>query len=135
MNPFFSKARVTDHQDIIIKYVAKLCHRISSFAGSQEIMDLGAAATAVTRDIAYEYILGKNYDDLDQDDFNAAVVVAGQGSGSTWRLGKHVRWFIPFMQSLPKSWIMKIVDGAMQKFFEHLEVNNFEVCVLFLPFS
>lgn len=123
LNPYFAKNKITANQFQAKEYIAKLCDRIRSFAASGEVFNLGAASTAVSRDITYKYVIGKNYDDLGQDDFNLPILASGRGSGSSWRVGKHVRWLIPLMTSLPISLVMKIADKNMQVFLLHIQVS------------
>ena len=81
LNPFFSKARVSGHQDMIDQHLDKLCDRISVFAESCETFNFGAAITAFVRDVAFDFILGKSYKSLDHDDFDEVMVAASSGSG------------------------------------------------------
>ncbi|XDG05685.1 hypothetical protein ABKA04_005300 [Annulohypoxylon sp. FPYF3050] len=87
--PFFSKAKVASSQDMIKRRVARLCDRISGIAKSGGKVNLGAAVTAMARDVSMEFILGKTYNSLDSDDFDVAVIHAAQGAGPLWRITKH----------------------------------------------
>ncbi|KAI1441145.1 cytochrome P450 [Annulohypoxylon stygium] len=73
LNPFFSKANVRNRQDMIDRHLGKLCDRIFAFAVSRETFNFGAAITAFARDVAFDFILGKNYGSLDKDDFDEAM--------------------------------------------------------------
>lgn len=76
---YFSKTRVSSRQDMIQSHVDKLCDRLTKSAGSDEIIDLGAAVTAMVRDIAFEFILAKSTNSLDQQDFDVDILQVVQG--------------------------------------------------------
>lgn len=125
LNPFFSKAKVSAWQDRITFHVERLCARITAFAESGSRFDLGAAVAAVAKDVATEFLLGKSYDSIGADDFDANLVVATAGAGSMWRTGKFVRWFSPLLQGIPPEWMVKIADPVMAQFFRAMVVSHF----------
>jgi hypothetical protein len=110
LNAYFSKAKVASQQDVVRRNVDKFCARISGFEGKSRSVDLGAATSAFTRDVAIEYILGRKHNSLEKEDFNAVMTTVFQDSRSMWRLTKHVRWFGPFIFSLPIDWVIKTAD-------------------------
>ncbi|KAJ3577268.1 hypothetical protein NPX13_g3298 [Xylaria arbuscula] len=61
VNPFFSKANVAAKSGIILRLVKQLCSRIDEFADESNVtkLSLNAAISALTRDVATEFILGK----------------------------------------------------------------------------
>ncbi|SPO04666.1 related to cytochrome P450 CYP3/CYP5/CYP6/CYP9 subfamilies [Cephalotrichum gorgonifer] len=121
LNPFFSKARVVSHLGLIQRHVEKLCARLSELAKSKMTFDLGAATTAVSRDIANEFIIGKHYNSLGKEDFDVAQVIASQGGGKMWRTTKFVRWFAPALRLIPPEWVMAAIsDPAMKEFFQYI---------------
>ncbi|KAI0475699.1 cytochrome P450 [Xylariaceae sp. FL0804] len=117
LSPFFSKAKVSNQQDMIMRHVQRLSDRLSGFAASQKTVDVGAAFTAFVRDVVNEYIFGKHYDDLGKEDFDPGMVVAAQAGGLMWRVTKFVRFFGPLMRSIPPRWIMAVSDPAMKCWF------------------
>lgn len=88
-----------------------------------ETLNFGAAITAFTRDVAFEFILGKSYKSLDADDFDEAMLSATRGSGKIWRLGKHIRFVGPFLKAVPTDWVIKYGDHVTQIFFRFLKEN------------
>lgn len=86
--------------------------------------DLGAAASAYTRDTANEYIVGKQYGELGDKDFGLELSNASQGGGFMWRTTKHIRWFGPTMRSIPIDWIMKSADEGTKAFLRYLQVSS-----------
>ncbi|KAI1495963.1 cytochrome P450 [Biscogniauxia marginata] len=123
LNPFFSKAKVSSRQDMIDRYLGKLCDRISVFAESRETFNFGAAITAFVRDVAFDFILGKSYKSLDRDDFDQAMVTASSGSGQVWRATKHLRFIGPVLKSVPIDWIIKYGDHGTKLFFRFMKEN------------
>ncbi|KAK4233754.1 hypothetical protein C8A03DRAFT_47769 [Achaetomium macrosporum] len=117
--PLFSKAKIAARQDVIHKNVDRLCRRISNFAGMT--FNLGAAMSAFTRDIANEFIIGKEYNELDQEDFNVALSITSTGAGAFWRTTKFIRWFGPALRSIPAEWAMKTADEGTKSFLRYLQ--------------
>ncbi|ROW17019.1 hypothetical protein VPNG_01431 [Cytospora leucostoma] len=123
LSPFFSKAKVSNQQDMIMNHVQALFDRLSSFATSRKTVDLGAAFTAFVRDMVNEYIFGKHYNDLAKEDFDAGMVVAAQAGGFLWRITKFIRFFGPLMRSIPPQWIMAVSDPVMKDFFRFMIIS------------
>ncbi|KAM4056183.1 cytochrome p450 [Hirsutella rhossiliensis] len=122
LSAFFSKANVAAKQEIIRRRTAQLCGRIAEFAGDRTAaVNLGTAMSAFARDVAIEFILGKRYNNLESKDFSAAFTNVLQGAGAVWRITKHVRWFGPFMKSLPPSLVAKLGDEGPKGFFAFLK--------------
>jgi len=117
----FSKAKIAARQDIIHKNVDKLCKRISALAGTT--FNLGAATSAFARDIANEFILGKEYNELDTEDFNIGLSVSSAGAGTFWRTTKFIRWFGPALKAIPIDWVMKSADKNTKSFLRYLKVS------------
>ncbi|KAI1379801.1 cytochrome P450 [Hypoxylon crocopeplum] len=123
LSPFFSKVKVSNQQDMIMRHVEALFDRLSGFAASRKTVDLGAAFTAFVRDVINEYIFGKHYNDLGKEDFDAGMVVAAQAGGLLWRTTKFIRFFGPLMRSIPPQWIMAVSDPVMKEFFRFMIIS------------
>ncbi|KAI1325095.1 trichodiene oxygenase [Xylariaceae sp. FL0255] len=121
--PFFSKAKVSNQQATIARHVETLCGRLSNIAQRRwdNTVNLGAAVTALARDVSFEFILSKNYNSLNSEDFDVAVSHAAEGAGRLWRLTKHIGFIFPIVNSIPIDWAMKISDDAMKTFFVHMK--------------
>lgn len=119
--PFFSKPNVAALEDLVRRNIEKLRQHISQFSGTT--FNLGAAISAFTRDTANEYIVGKAYNELDQDDFGIGLSIASQGAGVFWRTTKHVRWFGTMLRAIPISWAMKSADEGTKSFLHYLQVR------------
>ncbi|KAI0517465.1 cytochrome P450 [Xylaria bambusicola] len=123
VNPFFSKATVAAKSDIISRLVEQLCTRIDEFADESSMtkLSLSAAISALTRDVATEFILGKRYKNLEVQDFNQSLAIILQNSGSLWRITKHLRWYGPLMQSIPMWLVERTADQGVRNFFDFLK--------------
>lgn len=120
--PFFSKQHAVARQDMLRRNLDKLCRRIDNLSGTP--FNLGAAISAFTRDSANEFIVGKEYNELDLDDFGVGLSIASSGAGSFWRITKHVPWFGPALKSIPPEWMMKVADEGTQSFFRYLQQSE-----------
>lgn len=119
LNAYFSKSRVVRHQDMIIRKLEKLCGRIGEFAKAGRVIDLGAAISAFQRDASTEYVLGKDYNSLDQPDFSVGMTRIMHGGGRMWHLTKHIRWYGPAMLSIPKEFLIKSADPDTSNFMRY----------------
>jgi hypothetical protein len=124
LNPFFAKAKIASRTDVIDNNIDKLCFRLSQYAGTNKVIDIGAAISALTRDVAVEFILGKSYNDLEQEDFGVGMTNVFQANGSIWRITKHLPWLGPTMRAIPIDVMMRISDKDMQGFFKFLKVST-----------
>ncbi|KAH9883455.1 trichodiene oxygenase [Xylariomycetidae sp. FL2044] len=115
--PFFSKPSVLTRLDVLQRNVDKVCRRVSELARTD--VDIGAVISAFSRDSANEFVLGKQYNELDQDNFGVALSVASQGAGVFWRTTKHIRWFGPAMKAIPIDWATKVADDGTLPATEH----------------
>ncbi|KAI0513333.1 cytochrome P450 [Xylaria bambusicola] len=77
---FFSRAKVISQQEIIRRNADKLCNRLSRVSDSAKTVNVGAAISAMARDVSFEYILGRSHNSLDSEDFDVAVLYAAKGA-------------------------------------------------------
>jgi cytochrome P450 len=120
--PLFSKQHVEAQQEILRRNIDKLCGRISNLAGTT--FNLGAAISAFTRDSANEFIVGKEYNELDLNDFGIGLSIAWSGAGAFWRMTKHVPWFGPALKAMPIEWAMKAADEGTLSFLRYLQQSK-----------
>jgi hypothetical protein len=123
LNAYFSKARVASRQDLIHRKVDSLCHRIAEFAGTRRPLDIGAVFSAFQRDVSTDYVLGKNYDNLKEDDFGVTMTHFMQGGGRMWCLTKHLRWYGPLMHAAPRDFLIKNADANTASFMLYSNVS------------
>ncbi|KAG9241457.1 trichodiene oxygenase [Calycina marina] len=122
--PFFSKARVGAHHELIRRHLHTLCGRITAFASSGTEFDLGAAISALTRDVANEFILSKHQNQLDAEDFDAGMTNVFQKSNFMWRITKFFPWFGPIMLSIPPTWLTKVADEHTNALLQYIIQNE-----------
>lgn len=113
---------VVARQDILRRNVAKLCQRISNLSGTT--FNLGAAISAFARDSANEFIVGKEYNELDLEDFGIGLSIASQGAGVFWRTTKFIRWFGPALRAMPIDWAMKAADEGTKSFLRFIQQSE-----------
>lgn len=126
LGPYFSKAKVAARQDLIQRHLEKLRGRVARYAGEGEktttTFDLGAAVTALARDVANEYILGKSYGSLTREDFDVAFTAMNAGRGARmWRVNKQVPWILPALRCVLMDWIVGMADEKTRVFFRLLQ--------------
>ncbi|KAK7428184.1 hypothetical protein QQZ08_005250 [Neonectria magnoliae] len=126
LNPCFSKATVASRQGMIRKKLVRLCERISEFAETGRVLDIGAAISAFQRDVLTNYVLGKSYDDLEKEDFNAGMMIVAQAGGKVWRLTKHFPWYGPTLLSIPKDFLIKHGDELTANFMRYGKASEEE---------
>jgi hypothetical protein len=113
-NTFFSKATVSNRQQIIQNRLSDLCDRIQEYDGSSRALSIETTISAFAGDVATEYIIGKSYDNLGRQDFNANMTNVLQSSGAIWRITKHVRFLGPTLKALPIPIVEKMGDDGGQ---------------------
>ncbi|KAM7208561.1 putative cytochrome P450 E-class, group I [Naviculisporaceae sp. PSN 640] len=130
LNAYFSKASVVRRQDLIDRKIEKLCARIAEFAGTRKPIDLGAAISAFQRDVSTDFVLGKDYNNLDQPDFGVGMTLTMQGGGTVWRLTKHIRWYGPALHSIPKDFLIKNADPDTASYLRYAKDSEEETARL-----
>ncbi|KAI9159110.1 Cytochrome P460 monooxygenase [Paramyrothecium foliicola] len=100
----------------------KLCNRISSLSGTRKTLDIDAAMSAFTRDVALEFLLDKRYNNLDASDFNGSMATIFQNAGIIWQITEHIRWCGPLLQSIPLSFLERVSNGGAREFFIYLRI-------------
>lgn len=119
---------MTNQQDIIRRNADKLCHRLSKIAADtpgKRIVNLGAAISAFSRDVSFEYTLGRGHNSLDSEDFDLAVLHLARGVGPLWRITKHVGPVFHVVNRIPLDWMIWILDEKTRSFFTHMQVTNY----------
>ncbi|KAK6825858.1 cytochrome P450 monooxygenase, partial [Apiospora arundinis] len=81
LNHFFSKSRIAARQGVIDRNVLIFCERISEFAISGKMVDIGAAISALMRDVTCELLVNKTYAHLKSEDFHVHVTNMLQTGG------------------------------------------------------
>lgn len=131
LNPFFSRQKVTALEPLLHNQVEKLSRRFEEFASSGKVLPVGYAYPAFTMDIITEYAMNKSYNSMDHEHFNCDMANFARSIGPVWHIGKHFRWFVPVMKSMPM-WIALRLNPpiATWKVFEDVCISRF----IFTPF-
>lgn len=99
------------------------------FADSKRCIDIGAAISAFQRDVSTDFVLGKDYRSLDQEDFGIGMTHVMQAGGQMWRLTKHIRLYGPAMLSIPKNFLIKHADRDTASFMRYVKVREIITCI------
>lgn len=130
INPYFSRAAIAqlEAQSIRAK-VELLCGRLQEHAspsstaaagGGGEVVDVGAAMTALTLDVISEYCYGDCYDCLRDPAFAPQWKRAMQGGFESTNVTKHFIWLLRLMNSLP-AWLAVKMNPDIAVFVEWKE--------------
>jgi hypothetical protein len=109
---------------MILDKVKKLWERINNYSISESELNLGAALSATTTDVATEYILGESYDNLNRTDFNQDLMNMLQASGDMWQATKHIRFLGPMMKAMPLSVLERSGGSDIKAFVVFLKVGD-----------
>ena len=85
--------------DVIKRNMHKLCDRISALADAWRAFDLGTAIPAVVRDVAFDFILGRNDMSVEKEDSMGR-------SRQVWQTTKHLRFIGPMLKCVPIDWLI-----------------------------
>ncbi|KAK8024999.1 hypothetical protein PG990_002822 [Apiospora arundinis] len=124
LNHFFSKVRVSAQQEVIDRHIVVFYNRMLQFAVTGKMVDLGAAISALTRDIVCDFLLNKSYAHLEKEDFNVQVTDMFQSGGTIWRVSKHIRWFAPALRAIPMSIMERVADPGTKAFFSYIQASE-----------
>lgn len=128
VNPYFSKAAIAQLEaESIRAKVDLLCERLREHAspssaaagtgGGEEVVDVGAAMTALTLDVISEYCYGDCYDCLQDPAFAPQWKRAMQGGFESTNVTKHFIWLLRLMNSLP-AWLAVKMNPDIAVFVE-----------------
>lgn len=122
LSPFFSKAKVAGRQDLIRRHAENLSRCLATFPESGALMDLSAATSAFTKNVATEFILDKSFNNLDRD-FTADPNANPSSMGHLWRITKHIPWYGPIMRKIPSGWLSKTktVNEATARHLDYIK--------------
>lgn len=118
VNPYFSRAAIAQLEaESIRAKVGLLCERLQehvssssaaagagAVGGEEEVVDVGAAMTALTLDVITEYCYGDCYDCLRDPAFAPQWKRAMQGVFESTNVTKHFIWLLRLVNSLP-AWL------------------------------
>ncbi|KAG6355076.1 hypothetical protein INS49_004157 [Diaporthe citri] len=131
VNPYFSRAAIAQLEaESIRAKVELLCERLREHAspssaaaggasaeGGGEVVDVGAAMTALTLDVISEYCYGDCYDCLRDPAFAPQWKRAMQGGFESTNVTKHFIWLLQLINSLP-AWLAVKMNPDIAVFVE-----------------
>lgn len=135
VNPYFSRAAIAQLEaESIRAKVELLCGRLREHAslssssaaaagaggGGEEVVDVGAAMTALTLDVISEYCYGDCYDCLRDPAFAPQWKRAMQGGFESTNVTKHFIWLLRLANSLP-AWLAVKMNPDIAVFVEWKE--------------
>lgn len=134
VNPYFSRAAIAQLEaESIRAKVELLCERLQEHAsplssgasagtggGGEEVVDVGAAMTALTLDVISEYCYGDCYDCLRDPAFAPQWKRAMQGGFESTNVTKHFIWLLRLVNSLP-AWLAVKMNPDIAVFVEWKE--------------
>lgn len=129
VNPYFSRAAIAQLEaESIRTKVELLCERLREHAspssavaaGGGEVVDVGAAMTALTLDVISEYCYGDCYDCLRDPAFAPQWKRAMQGGFESTNVTKHFIWLLRLVNSLP-AWLAVKMNPDIAVFVEWKE--------------
>lgn len=129
VNPYFSRAAIAQLEaESIRAKVELLCERLREHAspssgaaeGGGEVVDVGAAMTALTLDVISEYCYGDCYDCLRDPAFAPHWKRAMQGGFESTNVTKHFIWLLRLVNSLP-AWLAVKMNPDIAVFVEWKE--------------
>ncbi|KAH7087028.1 cytochrome P450 [Paraphoma chrysanthemicola] len=119
LNHYLSKARVASRQDVIVRSVDKLVARLEARVGTKT--NLGAAVGALVQDLQCDFMIGKAYGSLEQEDFNVAIADMCQSVGFLWRFTKHFPRVGRALKQIPLDFVSNLANNDAKTFFEFLQ--------------
>lgn len=131
VNPYFSRAAIAQLEaESIRAKVELLCERLREHVspsstrtgrgGGEEVVDVGAAMTALTLDVISEYCYGDCYDCLRDPAFAPQWKRAMQGGFESTNVTKHFIWLLRLVNSLP-AWLAVKMNPDIAVFVEWKE--------------
>lgn len=118
-NPYFSKASIYRLESTIMDKVRTLCSKIGQYAGTNQVIEMGAPYTALTLDVITDYDLGQSWNCLQEEGFAPQWkegMLALFGS-PLLKLEEQMPWLAKLIKRLPLSLITQI-NSAMGIFVE-----------------
>ncbi|KAI1856201.1 hypothetical protein JX265_011713 [Neoarthrinium moseri] len=123
LNSHFSRARISSRPDLIGSKIDRLCGRINDFASTGRSLPLGDTISAFQRDVSNYFVLGKDFGDLEKDDFGSFMTAFARGIGPMWHRSKHMPWYGRFMHSIFKDFLIKNADPITAAYMRYARAS------------
>jgi len=116
LNPFFSKKKIIELEDVIQSNAIKLCDMTAKKFANGEAMDLHHGFRAVSVDVITDYALNKSYNLLDSPDMGQEFANMWDGLGPTMWIFQQWPPVMAFANSLPE-WMAATMSGPLNSMF------------------
>jgi cytochrome P450 len=117
LNPFFSKKKIVELEDVVQSNAQKLCDRTAQKLAQGDAMDLHHGYRAVSMDIITDYAFNQCYNFLDRDDFGEWFFTMWEGLGPTMWIFQQWPAVMTFANSLPQ-WMAEAMNGPLKSVFQ-----------------
>ncbi|KIX02127.1 uncharacterized protein Z518_08066 [Rhinocladiella mackenziei CBS 650.93] len=117
---FFSARKIMEFQPVIRDKLDKMCSRIAEYVGTDRILPLHRAWTALTGDVVTEFCFAKAYNHLDSPDFEETFHEAMHAACESSSILMQFPWLWPIMNSLP-DWLVVKLEPKMHM---HIQVQR-----------
>ncbi|KKY18373.1 putative cytochrome p450 family protein [Phaeomoniella chlamydospora] len=120
INPFFSKKRVVAFEHHIQEKVQSLKDKISEYAGTDRVLPLHRAYTALIGDVVTEYCFAKSYGHLKSPDFTETFHEAMHSTCRSSTFLHQFPFLWPILKVLP-DWFVVMIEPS---FLIHINVQR-----------
>ena len=121
VNPFFSKRSILAIEPLIQEKVDRFCHRLGSYAGKDEPLDLAAAYTSLTMDVITHYAFGEALGLIDLPDFGPKWKEMIKMTLESMPFVRHFPWAVDVLEAIPESVARRINESiALMLNFQHV---------------
>lgn len=117
LNPFFSKKKILELEDVIQLYARKLCDMVGQKFENGEEMDLHHGFRAVSVDVITDYALNRSYNLLDSPDLGEEFANMWDGLGPTMWVFQQWPPVMTFANSMPE-WMASAMSGPLKSMFQ-----------------
>jgi cytochrome P450 len=123
LNPFFSKKKILELEDVIQLYASKLCDMAAGKFERGEQLDLHHGFRAVSVDVITDYALNKSYNLLDSPDLGEDFANMWDGLGPTMWIFQQWPPMMTLANSMPE-WMASATSSALKSMFQIQAVGD-----------
>lgn len=110
-NPFFSRGKVLQQENLIKQLVNKLCSRLEEFAIGGKIAPLSLGYTCLTTDLITSFVMDRSFGYLDAPDWHPYWGQTLREASELAMVTRQITWILPILKSFPQSWIEALNPG------------------------
>ncbi|KAK2836963.1 hypothetical protein FQN49_006545 [Arthroderma sp. PD_2] len=125
-NPFFSRKRVLELEDIVQSKAKTLVNRISTALDTCGGIDLHHGFRAISVDVISDYAFDNCYNFLEKDDFDAPFFDMIRGFGPMFWFFQQVPFMRPILLGIPL-WMAKLTSPALTRMLKYHQSSREQV--------